>query len=1241
MIERQALREWYLADEARAVQRLLTMAQWQAGELAKIDTTGRHFIQAIRSGEGVSLLNAFLQEYSLSNEEGIALMCLAEAMMRVPDTETIDALIYDKFGRACWKSHLGQSDSFWVNAATWGMLFTGKVTRMGRKDEERLGEKLESMLRNMSEPLIRKAVTHGVKIIGQQFILGEDIQAAMKRSEAKEQKGYRYSFDMLGEGARTERDAERYFQSYIDALEAIGLAQHNGNPIENAGLSVKLSAIHPRYEVGKREACIEKLTERMLLLCQKAKKYRIGLTIDAEEAWRLELSMDVVEALCKADSIKDWQGLGLAVQAYQKRCPALLDWLIELGTRYKRRFMVRLVKGAYWDSEIKWYQEQGLENYPVFTRKENTDVSYLACARKMLGAPEVIYPQFATHNAHTVAAILAMTDGCDVAFEMQHLHGMGEVLHAQLVEHGQRKIPSRIYAPVGTQKDLLSYLVRRLLENGANSSFVHHLSDDDVTIDDLLADPVAVVAARRVNEIANPNIPLPTDLFPLRRNAQGMDLTHIPVVEKVRDLLASGAGDWRATSLVKDYRAEDAQGHAVFSPAERKRQIGCVLAADEALVHQAVGHAGVAFAGWSATPVHERAALLRKLADAYEAHMDDWLRLCVFEAGKIWGDAVAEVREAVDFCRYYAAQAGNNELEQLQQARGVWVCISPWNFPLAIFTGQIAAAIVTGNTVVAKPAQQTPLIAHFAVQLMYEVGIPRDVVQLVLGGADIGAALTTNPAISGVAFTGSTATAGKIQEALLVDGKERTLIAETGGQNAMIVDSTALPEQVVDAVMTSAFQSAGQRCSALRVLCLQDDIYDVTLDMIKGALKTRSIGNTVALSVDIGPVIDQAAHDKLEQYVAQHRKRVLVRHEEGMPCSGFFVAPTILEIRDITELGDEQFGPILHVVRFHANELGKLVNSINGLGYGLTGCLHSRIETRQRWFVEQLHVGNAYINRNQIGAIVGSQPFGGHGLSGTGPKAGGPRYLPRFVTVEHDGSPNCVFSHQVMAESTSALPERLTDMVRVQHSWAQCAPQQATRIGSALKDGLPSLGTDIPVWFGDALMAIAEAAASSHDVVTMPGVTGELNQLRCYARGVFLQMHEHADSHALLHIVAALLTGNAVLAVDLPQAWRDWLVGAGIAKALIRHVGSSESALEQSALRGLMLSGSVAWRAPLRKKWLARGGAIVPALTTPVILVDQRGNVRVNPDALSYLLCEQSISINTAAAGGDIELLSL
>ncbi|MBV7433493.1 bifunctional proline dehydrogenase/L-glutamate gamma-semialdehyde dehydrogenase PutA [Cardiobacteriaceae bacterium TAE3-ERU3] len=1239
MIERQALRAWYLADEAQAVERLLTMAQWQAGELAKVDVTGRHLIEAIRSGDGVGLLDAFLQEYSLSSEEGIALMCLAEALMRVPDAETLDALIYDKFGRARWKSHLGQSDSFWVNAATWGMLFTGKVMRMGRKDEERLGEKLESMLRNMSEPLIRKAVTHGVKIMGQQFILGEDIESAMKRGEKQEEKGYRYSFDMLGEGARTERDAERYFQSYVDALEAIGLAQHNGGPIENSGLSVKLSAIYPRYEVGKREACVKKLTERMLVLCEKAKKYRIGLTIDAEEAWRLELSMDVIEALCKADSIKDWQGLGLAVQAYQKRCPALLDWLIELGTRYKRRFMVRLVKGAYWDSEIKWYQEQGLENYPVFTRKENTDVSYLACARKMLAAPDAIYPQFATHNAHTVAAILAMADGLDVDFEMQRLHGMGEVLHAQFVEHGQRKIPSRIYAPVGTHKDLLSYLVRRLLENGANSSFVHHLGDEDISIDDLLADPVAIVAARSGDEVANPNIPLPADIFPQRRNAKGMDLTHIPVVESVRDLLAEGPGDWQATSLVKDYSAEDAQGHVVFAPADRKRQIGRVFPADEAVVKQAIKHAEAAFSGWSVISVRERAALLRKLADAYEAHMDDWLCLCVFEAGKIWSDAVAEVREAVDFCRYYAVQAENNELEQLQQARGVWGCISPWNFPLAIFTGQIAAAIVTGNTVVAKPAQQTPLIAHFAVKLMYEVGIPRDVVQLVLGGAEVGAALTENPAIAGVAFTGSTATAAKIQATLLSDGKERTLIAETGGQNAMIVDSTALPEQVVDAVMTSAFQSAGQRCSALRVLCLQEDIYDETLDMIKGALKTRSVGDTVALSVDIGPVIDQAAYDKLEAYVAGHSKRVLVRHEGGMPSYlGFFVAPTILEISDVSELSDEQFGPILHVVRFQADELDALISAINGLGYGLTGCLHSRIETRQQWFIEQLHVGNVYINRNQIGAIVGSQPFGGHGLSGTGPKAGGPQYLPRFVTVNdryllhHDFSGNAV-----MVERSSAL----ADMLKAQHAWAQLAPQQAVQITASLRNSLSHLGVDVPAWFGEALTAIAEAAVKCQEVINMPGVTGEQNQWRCYARGVILQMHEHADSRALLQIVVALLTGNAVLAVGLPQAWYDWLIAAGVPKEVLCSADDSEQLVEQSALCGLMLSGSEQWCAPLRDRWLMRKGAIVPVFSASPIMADQVGHIQMNPDALSYLMFEQSISINTAAAGGNIELLSL
>ncbi|UJF24079.1 bifunctional proline dehydrogenase/L-glutamate gamma-semialdehyde dehydrogenase PutA [Suttonella sp. R2A3] len=1238
MSDLATFRQWYLADEAKAVQRLLEAAAWQEGELDRVSEIGRGLIDAIRAGEGVGLLDAFLQEYALSSEEGIALMCLAEAMMRVPDSDTLDELIYDKFGRAKWRSHVGKSDSFWVNAATWGMLFTGKVVNFGREDEERFGNTLQRLMRNSSEPVIRNAVRQGIKIMGKQFILGETIETAMKRGKKMQERGYRYSFDMLGEGARTERDAERYYQSYLNALEAIGMAQSQGNPIDNSGLSVKLSAIHPRYEVMTEDQCVPELIERMLELCKRAKKYNIGLTIDAEEAWRLELSMDVIKALCEDESLKDWQGLGLAVQAYQKRCPELLDWLIALGQKHNRRFMVRLVKGAYWDSEIKWYQEQGLAGYPVFTRKDNTDVSYLACARKMLGAQDEIFPQFATHNAHTVAAILAITADKDLEFELQRLHGMGEVLHAEVVEKGERKVPSRIYAPVGTHKDLLSYLVRRLLENGANSSFVNHISNDEVSADQLLTDPVAKVAA--LDNVTNEHIPLPRDIYPTRTNSKGFDLTFPPVIEHFRNILKEKP-DWQAASLVVDYQPDMSQAKDVNSPADRNRRIGTVCEADEALAKQAITAAEQGFSAWSQTSAKHRAALTRALADQYEAHMDDWLRLCIFEAGKMWGDAVAEMREAVDFCRYYADEIERIDAEGGMSAQGVWVCISPWNFPLAIFTGQIIAALMAGNTVVAKPAGQTPIIAHYAVSLMHEVGFPREAIQLVIGGPEIGAALTSNPAICGVAFTGSTATAKIIQKSLMADGQERTLIAETGGQNAMIVDSTALPEQVVDAVMMSAFQSAGQRCSALRVLCIQEDVYEETLSMIKGALRARQIGDTVANNIDVGPLIDEAARDKLEGYVQEHAEQVLIRHEgeNGLPQTGVFFAPTIIEIRDIKEMGDEQFGPILHVLKFPSGGIRKLVEGINNLGYGLTGCLHSRIEERQHWFAQHLHVGNIYVNRNQIGAIVGSQPFGGHGLSGTGPKAGGPQYVYRFMqadTPEYQGS----------GDTAATLSSEITFDEAFKHAqslariWDVKAAKQAPEIAEQLANSAKTLNLGNDESFAQAIHALSKTAAKLRTLVKMPGVTGENNEWRCYARGVILQMHEQPDTQALLQIVAAVLSGNSVLVTDLPQQWADWFAKAGIDEDVVQGISSKNVNLNHPGLSALMLSGSKAWRAKQREQWAQREGAILPCLTESPIRTGSQG-IAANPNVLAHLLFEQSISVNTAAAGGNIELLSL
>ncbi|MDO5090547.1 MAG: bifunctional proline dehydrogenase/L-glutamate gamma-semialdehyde dehydrogenase PutA [Cardiobacteriaceae bacterium] len=1218
MADREALRALYLADEDVVVDALLAQAAWQDDEWARTQALATRLVRAIRDKAGVGVLEAFLQEYALSSEEGVALMCLAEAMMRVPDADTLDALIYDKFGEAKWRRHLGKSDSFWVNAGTWGMLFTGKVVNLGRDGEERLASVFERLLRSTSEPIIRSAVKAGVKMMGRQFILGETIADARKRAAAMEAKGYRYSYDMLGEGARTAEDAERYYRAYLDALEAIGAQADRGNVYENAGLSVKLSAIHPRYEVAQRERCVPDLVEKMRVICEKAKAHNIGITIDAEEAWRLELSMDVIERLCALESLTGWDGLGLAVQAYQKRCPALLDWLIALGRKYGRRFMVRLVKGAYWDGEIKWYQEQGLGDYPLFTRKENTDVSYLANARRMLSAQDAIYPQFATHNAVTVAAILALTEGKNVDFELQRLHGMGEVLHAEIVEHGARKVASRIYAPVGTHRDLLSYLVRRLLENGANSSFVNHVSDESVSVEALVIDPVAQAAANAPRR--NANIPLPTGIFAPRVNSQGLDLTFPPVYQRVDAILQPG--DWRATSLIAGMNIVD-DGEAVYAPADRALAIGRVKNASAEEAAMAVERAQQGFAAWSQTPVGERARLARKLADIYEAHLDEWLRLAVFEAGKIWPDAVAEVREAVDFCRYYADEMEGMEMDGLR-AQGVWVCISPWNFPLAIFTGQIMAALMAGNAVVAKPAEQTPLIAHYAVKLMHEAGFPEDAVQLVLGDGAIGAALTQNSAIAGVAFTGSTQVAKLIEKALAADGKARTLIAETGGQNVMVVDSSALPEQVCDAVMSSAFQSAGQRCSALRILCVQDEVYDAVITMIQGALAERVIGNPVAAKVDIGPVIDEKARDKLEAYVAARSDKVLMRLAKPQG-QGVFVSPAMIAIDSLDEMGEEQFGPVLHVLRFKSADLPALIADVNALGYGLTGCLHTRIEARQDWFARHLQVGNVYINRNQIGAIVGSQPFGGHGLSGTGPKAGGPLYLHRFLTAQALVVDMAASAGTAMWPSLAGVYDLTCD---AQAGWADKAGAQAKSIVHQLK----RLWPDAPA---AALDAIAEVAEQATKTRKMPGVTGELNQWRTVPRGVLVQRAQVFAGEAFLQTVAALLFGNAVLAENLPKAWAEGFARAGVPQGLLQGVTLDDSDWQNLPLDGLMLSGDITDSA--RRDWCKRQGAIIPALAVPIL----RANGRFNADARSFLTLEQSLSVNIAAAGGNIELLAM
>ncbi len=1020
---RAALAGMTLQEEAVAVERSIDAARASHKERERIMGRARELVRAIRTGRRrAGGIDAFLQEYALSSEEGVVLMCLAEALLRIPDSETADLLIKDKIGGADWHSHLGHSESLFVNASSWGLMLTGRVVRLSDSDVQDAAGALRRLVHRSGEPIIRNAMLHAMRIMGRQFVLGRTIGEALKEARAGAEKGLRYSFDMLGEAARTWEDADRYFKSYEDAVLAVGAAaRHQPADIHGRNsISVKLSALHPRYEEGKRSRVLEDLTPRLVALGKLAREQGIGLTVDAEEADRLELSLDIFEAAARAPEIGGWNGFGLAVQAYQRRALGVIDWLTALARDLGVRMPVRLVKGAYWDTEIKLHQVLGVESFPVFTRKAATDVSYLACARRMLEAPDAFYPQFASHNAHTVAALSVHGETSDATeparFEYQRLHGMGEPLFEKIQDGALgRPYPVRIYAPVGSHEDLLAYLVRRLLENGANSSFVNRLADDEAPIDEIIADPVDFMDRLPVK--ANPRISAPADLFPGRKNAAGLLLSDRAVYRPLTARIeAETGGPFQAGPIIGgQMRPDDGRPLMIRNPADRRGVVGTVHEANVAHVDTALAKATKAAPTWDAIDGATRAQLLERVADLYEAHIARLMGLCVREAGKTLPNALADVREAVDFLRFYASEArrhfsGATRLpgptgernEIALHGRGVFACISPWNFPIAIFTGQISAALAAGNCVVAKPAEQTPLIAAEAVRLFHKAGIPGDVLHLLPGeGGIVGAALVEDPRVSGVAFTGSTETARLINRTLADrDGPIVPLIAETGGQNAMIVDSSALPEQVVKDVLASAFDSAGQRCSALRVLCLQDDIADRVITMLTGAMATLRLGDPLDLATDVGPVIDGDALDMLQAHAAvmERKGRGLFEVPLGMGTEhGTFFGPRAVEIGSLDILEREVFGPFLHVIRYKAAELGDLCEAINGLGYGLTLGVHTRIEETAREVAARARVGNIYVNRNQIGAVVGAQPFGGEGLSGTGPKAGGPHYLFRYA----------------------------------------------------------------------------------------------------------------------------------------------------------------------------------------------------------------------------------------------------
>lgn len=1010
---RATINHAYRVDELSLITELCEKADLDQKQLEAIKASATKLVESVRSERKKSTgIDSFLTEYALSSDEGIALMCLAEALLRVPDSATIDNLIKDKLAGGDWKSHIGQSDSFFVNATTWALMLTGKVLTP-EKAETTLVKSLMKVVNRSSEAVVRTAVDKAMRIMSKQFVMGRTIKEALSRAKKKEAQGYRYSYDMLGEAALTTADAARYFDAYKGAIEAIGKdADKDSDVYKRAGISIKLSALHPRYNESQYERVMLELPPKLLILARLAKEYGIGLTIDAEESERLDLSLDVMERVFLDDSLDGWNGFGLAIQSYQKRAFYVLDWVAALARSKKRRMMVRLIKGAYWDSEIKKTQMQGLAEYPVFTRKVFTDVSFQACAKKILTMTDAIYPQFATHNAYSVAMILDIT-GDYRDFEFQCLHGMGNELYHQVVPENRHGIACRIYAPVGSHEDLLPYLVRRLLENGANSSFVNRIVDDNAPISTLVEDPVH--KARSLFAKMNKNIPLPKDIFAPRKNSKGLDFSNRQESVSLQQEFAKiNLGQWTAAPMIAGSRASKEEAQKVYSPQHADRVVGTVHNASLDDVEKALSAATQTFPLWSAIPVEERAACLNRFADLLEANNTELLALACLEAGKTLNDGIAEVREAVDFCRYYAMLAQQTmanpvrltgytgELNELSlHPRGTVLCISPWNFPLAIFTGQVVAALVTGNCVIAKPAEQTPLIAAFAVQLMHQAGIPAGAVQLLPGdGERIGAALVADKRIKAVLFTGSTDTANLINRSLATRGGEIIpLIAETGGQNAMLVDSSALLEQVVVDAVNSAFGSAGQRCSALRVLFVQEEVYPRAVALLKGAMAELVVGEPQWLVTDVGPVIDRAALSILKSHVDNMKKR----HEVLYQCaldesleSGYFMPPTAIAIDQISALEKEVFGPVLHVVKFKRKDLDKVIEQINTTGYGLTLGIHSRINETVEYIRARVHAGNCYVNRNMTGAVVGLQPFGGEGLSGTGPKAGGPNYLARL-----------------------------------------------------------------------------------------------------------------------------------------------------------------------------------------------------------------------------------------------------
>lgn len=1261
---RNAIREETHADEHALVTQLVSQNTLANSSRERITEAAQTLVTDCRNDKhGKGTLDAFLQEFGLSNKEGVALMCLAEALLRIPDADTADRLIAEKVHSGDWGSHQGKSDSLFVNASTWGLMLTGKMLDLDPEITEKTQSWSKRLSNKLSEPVVRKAVFQAMRIMGGQYVLGKTIAEGITRSAKENDPVTRFSFDMLGESARGETQAKKYFDAYSHAIEAIGANSAAAEVIAANGISVKLSALHPRYHFSHRDTVLTELLPRIKALCVQAKQCNMGLSIDAEEAERLDISLDIFESLARDPDLQDWQGLGFVLQAYQKRAPYTASWLIELARETQRRLMVRLVKGAYWDAEIKRAQEQGFSSYPVFTRKANTDLCYQHCATILLGNQATIYPQFATHNAYTAAMILELAGSRD--FEFQRLHGMGHILYKQLQQQNpKRQISLRVYAPIGKHRDLLPYLVRRLLENGANSSFVNRFLDDDTPVSELIQDNLQQVTA--AFPYLHKQIPAPQDIYigadSQRKNARGINLDCPLESQSLLEKMATAdEKNWLAGPIVNGIVNQSRQSPC-FSPSNIQRLVGHSSEATAAATDQALASADQAQAEWRQTDCAYRAHLLRCSADLLESNSAELISIISLEAGRTIADALSEVREAVDFCRYYADQAEVIFSADTQlRGCGPFLCISPWNFPLAIFVGQVSAALAAGNTVIAKPAEQTPLVAARAVTLLHKAGIPIAVLQLLTGdGAAIGGQLIPDPRLAGITFTGSTETAQLINRQLAQrPAPTIPFIAETGGQNCMLVDSTALPEQVIDDVIASAFLSAGQRCSALRVLFLQADIADSLLVMLKDAMASLVLGDPQKLATDVGPVIDKAALTTLQNHIQRmHNEAQFIASAPAVSddTQGWFCTPHVFEIDSLAQLQREVFGPVLHVIRYRSDQLNEVLQQIDDSGYGLTLGIHSRIEAVAQYVFRHTQVGNTYVNRNMVGAVVGVNPFGGRGLSGTGPKAGGPHYLYRFArsnTAPAQVSEPSETVHGTATASTGSDSLHANDAIEAAHQaflqWSAVAATQRAQILRSAADKIIAADSVLPAYF-QLFAKLAENKLAQ--ALIMAGPTGELNRLSVHPRGIFVVTTADCLSaqRCGIQLAAALSAGCAVLlhgrsdAALLNNGVLSQLLEAGMPANTVQYLSSENiqltDLLDNTRIHGVLCdSESAGDTSAIRTQLAQRSGAITPLIELPVAVPASDEILWFG--YLSHFFTEKTFTDNLIAKGGNTSLFNL